>query len=115
MIKQWGDLTVLEKVKRGLLAEEGLVCMQCGKSVSKIVYWCADCQLQHERECATDIHEIRSYGENHEHSDDHGEEHIQVVETATGKLLDEFDTVSIHDVPTPERLQAILDWARENY
>ncbi|HEX9503834.1 MAG TPA: hypothetical protein VF974_05980 [Patescibacteria group bacterium] len=104
MTKQWGDLTLLEQRKRELLASEGIVCGQCGKSVSSIVYWCDDCQKQHEQECETDIHENRSYDEN-------GEEHIQLIKNDTGELLDEFTTVSLHDDPTSEQLQAMLDWA----
>lgn len=107
-IKQWGDLTLLEQKKRDLLADEGLVCRQCGQPVSSIVYWCDDCQKQHEQEMANqyDYHENRF-------RDESEEEHVQIIMNDTGEIFDEFTTVSLHDEPTPEQLQALLDWVRE--
>lgn len=96
MIKQWEELTPIEKKRREMLAEEGMVCMQCGKSVSSIVHMCDECFKEHIQECETDITEHRTHDENGTH--------IQITINGTGEVLDEFDTVSIHDVPTPKNL-----------
>lgn len=103
-IKQWGDLNIIEQRRRELLASEGLVCIDCGQPSNGL---CSNCQRQHDFECETDIVEIRSYDEN-------GEETIRVYEKDTGKLFSEFNTVSIHDVPTPKNLIRLLGWTREN-
>lgn len=109
--KQYGELSLLDQKRRDLLASEGLVCIDCGQPSDGL---CDDCRKEWEQSCETDIVETRSYGDELAYGDNHGEDHIRVYEKATGKLLSEFDTVSIHDVPTPKNLIELLGWAREN-